>query len=155
MAKLVHGDRVGRLGKVSVGCAAVIFDAARRQVLLTRRADNARWCLPGGQLEAGESAAEACAREVEEETGLRVRIGKLVGVYTDPHLLIEYPDGNRFHLVSLCFEADVIDGSLGLSDETTDFGYFTRDEIERLDVMEHHRARIVDAFAGQAAAFVR
>ena len=155
MAKLVRGDRVGRLGKVSVGCAAVIFDAPRQKVLLTRRADNGRWCLPGGQLEAGESAAEACAREVQEETGLCVRTGKLVGVYTDPHLLIEYPDGNRIHLVSLCFEADVLDGQLGLSDETTDFGYFTRNEIEHMDVMEHHRARIIDAFAGQVAAFVR
>jgi hypothetical protein len=44
---------------------------------------------------------------------------------------------------------------LGLSNETTEYGYFTPDEIKSMDLMEHHRERITDALAGQAAAFVR
>jgi len=31
-------------------------------LLLPRRSDNGQWCLPGGQLEPGESAAEGCAQ---------------------------------------------------------------------------------------------
>lgn len=155
MAKLLHGERIGKLGAILLGCSAVIFDATRQKVLLTRRTDNGRWCLPGGRMEPGESAAEACAREVWEETGLRIRIRRLIGVYSNPHCLIEYADGNRFHVVAMHFEAEPIDGELGLSDETTDFGYFSRDEIEGMDVMEHHRERIEDAFAVQTAAFVR
>jgi hypothetical protein len=69
--------------------------------------------------------------------------------------LIEYNDGNRAHIVGLCFEAEITGGELGLSDETTEFGYFAPAEIEHMDVMEHHRERIADALVGQAAAFIK
>jgi 8-oxo-dGTP pyrophosphatase MutT (NUDIX family) len=155
MVRLVEGERVGKLGRLSVGCTAVVFDAARQRVLLTRREDNGRWCLPGGQMESGESAAEACARELWVETGLRAQVGKLIGVYSNPPRLLEYADGNRYHIVGLCFEAKPIEGTLGLSDETTEVGYFTPAEIAEMDVMDHHRERIADAFAGAASAMVR
>jgi ADP-ribose pyrophosphatase YjhB (NUDIX family) len=155
MAKLLHGERIGKLGAILLGCSAVIFDATQQRVLLTRRTDNGRWCLPGGQMEPGESAAEACAREVWEETGLRIRVKRLIGVYSNPHRLIEYADGNRYHVVAMHFEAEPVGGVLSISDETTDCGYFSPAEIEGMDVMEHHRERIEDALAAQAAAFVR
>jgi len=90
-----------------------------------------------------------------EETGLRVAVGQLIGVYSSPHRLLEYPDGNRWHVVGLHFEATPMDGELRLSDETTEVNYFDRDEIATMDVMEPHRERIVDAWAAQTAAFVR
>ena len=155
MAKYLDGDRIGRLGRLMVGCSAVIFDPAGAKILLTRRRDNGRWCLPGGQMEAGESVTEACAREVWEETGLRVEVGRLVGVYSNPHRLLEYADGNRFQVVGLTFLAVPVGGTLGLSDETTEAGYFTPAEIAALDLIEPHRDRIADVLAGQAAAFVR
>lgn len=155
MAKLVYGERMGAEARLSIGCSAIIFDPAHERVLLQQRSDNCRWCLPGGHMEPGESAQEACVREVEEEMGLRVRITRLIGIYTTPHRIIAYPDGNRYQIVALSFEAVVTGGELRLSDETTEFGYFTPAEIESLDLMEHHRERIRDALAGQAAAFVR
>ena len=155
MAKVLRGERIGKLGAILLGCSAVIFDPTKQKVLLTRRTDNGRWCLPGGRMEPGESAAEACAREVWEETGLHIRLERLIGVYSNPHRIIEYADGNRFHVVAMNFEAEPIGGELGISDETTDCGYFSRAEIEGMDVMEHHRERIEDAFAAQIAAFVR
>lgn len=57
------------------------------RVLLTRREDFDVWCLPGGQVDAGESLAEAARREVREETGLEVRIERLVGMYSGPRWL--------------------------------------------------------------------
>jgi 8-oxo-dGTP pyrophosphatase MutT (NUDIX family) len=138
-----------------VGCSAVIWDSTRSKILLTRRTDNGRWCLPGGHAEPGESVAEACAREIWEETGLRVQVGRLIGVYSSPDFLLEYADGRRHQIVALNFEVKVIGGELGLSNETTEYGYFTPDEIERMDLMEHHRQRIADALAEQVAAFVR
>ena len=155
MAKLIFGERIGKIAALKVGAAAVIFDSTRQKALLTQRTDNARWCLPGGGVDPGESAAEACQREVWEETGLQVTITKLIGIYTNPHMITEYADGNRFQFMSFCFEADVTGGELGLSDETTAYGYFSLAEIAKLDVMEHHRVRIADAFIGQAAAFIR
>jgi ADP-ribose pyrophosphatase YjhB (NUDIX family) len=155
MARIVHGDRVGKLGRLLIGCSAVIFDPTRQKVLLTRRTDNGRWCLPGGQMEAGESVLEACAREVREETGLQVRIVRLLGVYSNPHRLVEYADGNRYHVVALNFEAEAIAGDLTLSDETTEFGYFSPDEIAQMDVMDPHIERVADAFAAHAEVVVK
>jgi ADP-ribose pyrophosphatase YjhB (NUDIX family) len=155
MATIIWSERVGKQGQLAIGCTAVIFDAARTRVLLTRRHDNGRWCLPGGHMEAGESAAEACAREVREETGLVVQVGKLIGVYSSPDRLYCYADGHQYQIVGLCFEAALLDGELGLSDETTAAGYFDRTELGALDLVEHHRERIDDAFAAQIAACVR
>jgi 8-oxo-dGTP pyrophosphatase MutT (NUDIX family) len=155
MAKLIYGERIGQAAKLMVGTAAIIFDVARERVLLTRRADNGRWCLPGGQLEPGESAEEGCVREVWEETGLQVAIRRLVGIYTSPHRITEYRDGSRHQIVAFGFEAEVVGGELGLSNETTAYGYFSQAEMGQIDVMEHHLERIADALSNQCAAFVR
>jgi ADP-ribose pyrophosphatase YjhB (NUDIX family) len=70
MAKLIYGEGMAKLGQLRTGCAAVIFDAAREKILLTRRTDNGQWCLPGGAMDSGESVTECCVRELREETGL-------------------------------------------------------------------------------------
>jgi len=68
-------------------------------------------------MDPGESADETCVREVLEETGLEVKVTRLVGIYTSPHILVEYPDGSKTQPVAFSFEAEVIGGQLGLSDE--------------------------------------
>ena len=74
MGTMKFGERVGREGVLRPGASGMIFDAARERILLTRREDNGRWCIPGGGMDAGESAEEACIRELLEETGLEVRV---------------------------------------------------------------------------------
>jgi 8-oxo-dGTP pyrophosphatase MutT (NUDIX family) len=155
MAKLIQGDRAGKNAVLRPGASAIIFDDAREKVLLTRRADNGRWCLPGGGMDPGESAEETCVREALEETGLHVAVTRLVGIYTSPNLVVEYADGNVFQPVAFSFEAKIIGGELQLSDETTEFGYFAVDALDSVDLMEVHQQRIVDAHLGQEAAFYR
>lgn len=154
MTELIYGDRIGKEARLRVGCSAVIFDATGARVLLTRRTDNGRWCLPGGAMDAGESASEAIIREVWEETGLHVQVIKLAGIYTTPNRITRYADGNQVQYVSLSFIGQVTGGVLQLSEETTAFGYFTPLEIQQLDIMEHHWPRIEDVLAGQEAAFI-
>ncbi len=103
--KLIHGERVARQASLRPGASAIIFDSSRKKVLLTRRSDNGRWCLPGGGMDPGESAEETCVREALEETGLQVRVTKLVGIYTSPNIMVEYADGGRVQPVSFSFEA--------------------------------------------------
>lgn len=155
MLTILQGERIARSAGVFVGCSAVLFDAERRRILLTRRADNGRWCLPGGHLEAGEDAEEACVREMREETGLDVRVVRLIGVYSSPHFVLDYGDRGRYQVVALNFEVERSGGQLGLSDETTEVGYFSAAEIAGLDLLEHHRLRVADAFTFRDAAYIR
>ena len=74
-------------------CSVVLDDAGR--VLLQRRRDNGEWALPGGGIELDETAADAVVREIEEETGARAEVVRLIGVYSDPaRTTVSYPDGN-------------------------------------------------------------
>jgi len=155
MTQVLYGPRLGREGKIRFGCSAVIFDETRKKVLLTRRADNGLWCVPGGAMESGESVSETCEREVLEETGLKVRAMRLVGVYSNPDELVIYPDGTKVQIVALGFEAEVISGELSLSDETTGFGYFSFDEIETMEFSGNHKQRIHDALENQQETFIR
>ncbi|MDX9865374.1 MAG: NUDIX domain-containing protein [Anaerolineaceae bacterium] len=155
MVAILQGDRIGKTGVLAVGCEAAIFDESGARILIIRRRDNGMWCQPGGHIEPGESVAEACAREVREETGLEVEVLRLVGIYSDPHRVAEYADGNRFHAIVLSFEARMIGGSLHDSDESSEMGFFTPEEIKQMDYMMPLYERIMDAFARREAAFVR
>ena len=147
MVKINIGHRVGKDGNIAVGCSATIFDETGHKMLLIRRVDNDHWAAPGGYMESGESLTEACKREVLEETGLSVEIQGLLGVYTSPNLLLEYPDGNKWQLVVLHFMAKLIDGELTLSDETSDIKYFTQSEAENLQLSALDHRRVGDGFS--------
>jgi len=155
MAELVRGNRVARLGELRLGCSAAIFDETGQRVLLMQRDDNGLWCLPSGGMDPGESVTETIVREVKEETGLEVEVVGLVGVYSSPHVLVQYADGNRFQIVSLCFAAQILGGQLRTTGEAVSVGYFTREQIAALDVMANHVERIRDAFDYEQSAFIR
>ena len=154
MTQIIYGDRLGREGKIRLGCSAAIFNEEGK-VLLTRRQDNGQWCMPSGGMEAGESVEEAILREVFEETGLRVRVTRLVGVYSDPNQLVVYQDGNKVQIVALHFQAEIVSGTLGLSDETSDFGYFSLEEMEGMEMLGNHKRRIQETVAGKVEAVFR
>lgn len=154
MTKVLYGDRISKEGKIRLGCSAAIFDEQGR-IFLTRRTDNGQWCLPGGRMESGESVAEACAREVWEETGLHVRVTRLVGVYSHPDQLVVYPDGNKAHIVAMHFEVEIVAGEPGLSNETTDFGYFSLEELQKLEFLGRHKERILDTLEKRPGALIK
>lgn len=71
-------------------------------LLLVRRAHQpfqGFWALPGGFVEEGERCEEAVVREVLEETGLKVKVVSLLGVYSDPG---RDPRGHTVSVVYLC-----------------------------------------------------
>jgi len=91
-------------------------------VYLARRAIEpamGRWTYPGGFLEIGESAQEGARRETEEETRLRVEIGRLIGVYSRPHVGI----------VTIVFESSVVGGQPEPAAETSEVRAFSPDAI--------------------------
>ena len=126
------------------------------EILLMRRSDNGCWGLPGGYVEAGESVTDAAAREVAEETGWRVEVGRLVGVYSDPaRQVIAYSDGRRVQAVNLCFEALAVEpGRATTPHETLEVGFFAWDALPA-PFVPIHEIRVDDARSGAAAVHVR
>lgn len=72
------------------------------QLVLIRRGDSGKWALPGGTLEWGETLRDGIRRELREEAGVQVlKLGKVAGVYSDPHR------DPRFHALTVVVYADV------------------------------------------------
>jgi ADP-ribose pyrophosphatase YjhB (NUDIX family) len=115
--------------EVRPGVAAVVWDEAQR-VLLHRRRVGGAWAPPSGRLEPGETVRAGILRELREETGLRVRIQRLIGVYSDPaFMVVEYPDGRRVQYVTCLFECRKVGGELRGSAEGTAWGWFRREAL--------------------------
>lgn len=140
---------------VRSGTCAAVFNP-QGEILLQKRADNGFWSMPGGAVDPGESVEQAIIREVWEETGLHVRVVRLVGVYSDPYhyMVTQYPDGNVVQGVSLCFVCARVSGTLQISHESTDIGYFPVHALPD-STMPSHRLRLQDVLAQQREPFVR
>jgi len=81
-------------------------------------------------------------------------VTKLVGVYSDRNVIIEYEDGNKWQSVSLNFEAKVISGELQVTDEATEVEFVSIRSLEDVDVMENQREFIHDALADLQEALI-
>jgi 8-oxo-dGTP pyrophosphatase MutT (NUDIX family) len=103
---LVGGEELLQLPSVSIA----LRDADGR-VLLARHAEGNLWLLPGGGIEPGETPADAAVREMFEETGLIVRLTRLVGVFGGPEFIVRYRNGDRTSYVTATFEATLTGGS--------------------------------------------
>jgi len=156
MAQLITGERIGKTALIKVGCSVILFDESGATILLQQRTDNGRWSLPGGGMDPGESAEECCVREIKEETGLDIEVVRLVGIYTTPHRITTYADGNRWQLVALHFEGVITGGTMEITDgESHEQRFIPITELANYDIMEHHLPRIEDTLHRQVAAFVR
>ena len=124
-----------------VGVDAAVFDDAGR-LLLVQRKDNNTWAMPGGAAGVGEAPSVVAVREVQEETGLRIEVTQLVGVY-DSHLVGSPDPVHLYHLVFCCRK---VGGELALTNETVGYGYFREDAIATLPLHRGHGLRITDAF---------
>jgi ADP-ribose pyrophosphatase YjhB (NUDIX family) len=85
-----------------VAVGVVARDPGGRLLLVLRANPPAagRWSLPGGRVEAGETLAEAAARELAEETSLRAAVGPVAGVVE------RIGEGYHYVIVDLWAELD-------------------------------------------------
>ncbi|HET9104048.1 MAG TPA: NUDIX domain-containing protein [Solirubrobacteraceae bacterium] len=102
-----------------VACA-IPRDSAGRVILLRRGFDPGRglWTFPGGFVDLGESVEQAAQREVDEELGMAIELGSLVGVYSRAD----------DRVVLIVFRARAL-GEPGTSPEATEVRAFAPAEI--------------------------
>jgi ADP-ribose pyrophosphatase YjhB (NUDIX family) len=95
-------------------------------------------------MELGETPAGTAVRETFEEFGLRIRVTKLLGVYTGPDAFHTYPDGNQIQVAGARFFAEVMDGELKPDGyETLDARWFDLDHLPPM--VPRHRHALEEA----------
>ena len=124
-----------------VGVGGLVVDGDK--LLLIQRAfepSSGLWSIPGGLLEVGESLEEAVAREVEEETGVKVEVGELLDVL---NLVVRDENGRvKYHYVLIDFLAKPVGGRLKPSRETLDVRWVSVKEVEEYPLTKTARKLI-------------
>lgn len=123
----------------NLGAEAVVISDGK--VLLVKKKDLQVWALPGGQVDPGETVAQAAIRETREEAGIEVSLTRLVGVYSSP----KWRNGGHHSVV---FSATPVGGELRPQpEEVSDLGYFSPDDFPEILVWWNRRC-IADALDG-------
>lgn len=119
------------------GSQTLIFSSDKRKILLVKRSDSRLWTLPGGRKEEGESSKECAVRETLEETGLKIKVLHLIGVYK----VWYFPPAGITH-VFVCPE---VSGSLRKNKESLEIKFWP---IRKLPfaLLPYLRKRIKDGF---------
>lgn len=124
-----------REGRILIGSGALVLSPDGTRVLMVRHRDmegdfwRGKWIFPGGLVEHGERLAETAAREVLEETGLRVRLGNPI----PPHdRVVRDADGQvTLHVVYNVHWAMAEGEDLVPDDDVAEAEWFSADDLEQ------------------------
>ena len=136
--KLYKQKVEGRIREICQVCGWIFYEQRKvsagvrisqdNKLLLVRRGIEpwlGKWYMPAGFVEVDEEPQLAARREAYEETGLKVSVKGLAGIYT-------YSDDPRGNGVVLMYDAIIQSGELKTTDETLEVGFFTKEEINCL-----------------------
>ncbi|MFC6080390.1 NUDIX domain-containing protein [Sphaerisporangium aureirubrum] len=118
-------DFFAQLNKTVAAAGALITDPTGR-VLLVKPNYRDHWGWPGGHVDEHETPDQACAREVTEELGLTLPVGRLLVIHWNP------PSGDRpVPLIHFLFDCGEIPGDEGIilqEEELDDYRFFPPEE---------------------------
>lgn len=118
------------------------------RVLLMRRAYaplQGEWSIPGGGLDVGETIADGVRREVQEETGIHVRV--LDHIETFERIMRDDSGRVQYHYVILDYLCEAIGGELCAGGDATDAAWVAENELSKYALRETAMRVIVKAFA--------
>jgi 8-oxo-dGTP pyrophosphatase MutT (NUDIX family) len=130
--------------------AAVLPRDDAGRVLLVRISDTGQWAAIGGAVEPDESPHQAALREAEEEAGVTLELGPVLGVLGGPEFRLTYPNGDQTSYVSTVFDAVVVGGTpTPDGDETLAVQWWNQDALPYDEMSEFTRALLAGVgFAG-------
>ena len=130
-----------------LGANAVI--TCKGKLLLEKRRDSDIWGLVGGGVKKHETEAQAMAREVHEELGIRIpkkRFRKLA-VYGEPGRIAAYQDGSVWRMVIVVFGLELEEEpEMVISAESRDLHFFTKEELKDIEIVVTHSDIVEDWF---------
>lgn len=117
----------GEKSHVIIGCCNLVErEGSYLLVQEGKPSARARFNLPAGKPEVGETLVEAAVREAKEETGLDVTVEYIVGLYQCPQT------SEGFGVVNFVFASNIVAGEIVTSTAHPDVRYFSRAEIREL-----------------------
>ena len=130
-----------------LGANAII--TCKGKLLLEKRRDSDVWGLVGGGVKKYETEAQAMAREVYEELGIRIpkeRFQKRK-VYGEPGRIAAYQDGSIWRMVIVVFGLDLEEEpQMVISSESKDLRFFTKEEIKDIEIVITHSDIVEELF---------
>ena len=110
--------------KLSLGIFGVAKNHNDKFLMVRHAYGLKKWSLPGGGFEQGEFFSDACVRETLEETGLTVRVKRLIGQFT----LYKSKGG------LILYETEIVSGIINPSDpnEISDCDLFNKGKITEM-----------------------
>ena len=140
---------IGRELLILPSVTAIIFDESNR-VLLARHADTKQWVAPGGSIEPNEKPVEALIRETLEETGLRVKPTKILGVFGGPEFEVIYSNGDRVTYVMTVYECKIVGGELKPDNsETLELRHIGAADLDDLELARWARVVLPEIYASR------
>jgi 8-oxo-dGTP diphosphatase len=112
-----------------------------KKILLVKRGQpphQGEWALPGGFVEYGETLEAAAKREVQEETGIAIDLGAILGAYSDPER------DPRGHTVSVVFVGKMIGGQLQGGDDAADARWHNMNDLREEQLAFDHGIVVQD-----------
>ena len=128
-----------------IGVGAVAIKDGK--ILLMKRAfepGKGKWSIPGGLVEVGETLSDACAREMEEETGIKIQVLELINAYD---MIVPGEEGKiKYHYVLIDFLVKPVGGTERSSVEVLEMKWVTYEEARQLDMTNSARKALQELF---------
>ena len=124
-----------------IGTSAFIWK--NDKVLLLKRAKGEKvfpehWELPGGKVEYAEKPEDAVIREIQEETGLKIKVGR-------PYSAFSYLWGEK-HYIYIQYFCEILSGEIKLSEERSDYLWAEKNDLKNLQITEQMRKVILEGY---------
>ncbi|HWP61798.1 MAG TPA: NUDIX domain-containing protein [Candidatus Paceibacterota bacterium] len=121
--------------ELQVGVKILLKNPEGKYLLMRRSPEKypetQKWDIPGGRIHPGTPLLENLAREVAEETGLTISNSPRLIAAQD---ILKMP---KLHVVRLTYVGEA-EGNPQLSEEHTEYGWFTMDEIRTLEPLDSY-----------------